>query len=138
VKESGEIKMTQVTLIGNAVGEPNLAFSKAGDAAASFTVAVNERVKQGDQWVDGEATFYRVTAWRKLGEQSAELIKKGDRVMVAGKLKAKTYTTKDGQEKLSLEVTADEVGKSIRFEKTNNAPTPIDDSWAATFDEPPF
>ncbi len=129
--------MTQLTLVGNATSEPSLAFSKSGDAAASFTVAVNERVKNGDEWVDGEATFYRVTAWKKMGEQAAEWVKKGDRVMVVGKLRSKKYTTKEGEERLSLEVTADEVGKSIRFKKISGT-LPINDMSGATIDEPPF
>lgn len=126
--------MTNVTLVGNTTSEPSLNFTGKGDAAATFTVAVNERIKENDQWVDGEPTFYRVTAWRKLGEQVAEHIGKGDRVIITGKLRAKNYTTKEGETRLSLEVNADEVGKSIRFEKLNQSPSAksVADPWASS------
>ena len=137
--------MTQVTLIGNTTADPNLSFTGKGDAVATVTVAVNDRVKEGDQWVDGEPTFYRVTAWRKMGEQAAEHIRKGERVIVTGKLKAKNYTTKEGESRLSLEVTADEIGKSIKFEKITGSkpksPQPFDsDPWATetSLDAAPF
>lgn len=107
--------MTQVTLVGNATADPELRFTPKGDAQATFTVAVSERVKQGDEWVDGEPAFYRVTAWRKIAEQAAEHLRKGQRCVVVGKLKPRMYEAKDGGKRLSLDVTADEIGLSIRW-----------------------
>lgn len=109
--------MTGITLVGNLTGDPELRFTPKGDAQAVFTLAVNERVKQGEEWVDGEAAFYRVTAWRKLGEQAAEHLRKGQRAIIVGKLRPRSYETKEGQTRLSLEVTADEIGPSIRWER---------------------
>jgi single-strand DNA-binding protein len=120
--------MTQVTLVGNVTNEPKLSFTAKGDAVASFTVAVNERVKKDDEWVDGEATFYRVTAWRKIGEQAAEHIVKGERVVVLGKLKQTSYVNKEGEQRNSLDVSADEVAKSVKFLKLSS---PLKDNQTA-------
>lgn len=132
----------QVTLIGNATADPELRFTAKGDAQATFTVAVNERVKQGDEWVDGEPTFYRVTAWRKIAEQAAEHLRKGQRCIIVGKFKPRDYETKDGGKRTSLDVTADEIGLSIRWmdapgqrAAANRAP----DAWDTPAEDiPPF
>ena len=133
--------MTQVTLVGNVTNEPKLSFTAKGDAVASFTVAVNERVKKDDQWV-GEATFYRVTAWRKIGEQAAEHILKGERVVVLGKLKQTSYMTKEGEQRFSLDVNADEIAKSVRFLKLGSESRVTKENIAEflppKFEDPPF
>lgn len=108
----------QVTLIGNATADPELRFTPKGDAQATFTLAVNERVKQGEEWVDGEPVFYRVTAWRKIGEMTAEHVRKGQRCIVVGKFKPREYEAKDGSKRVSLDVTADEVALSVRWMDT--------------------
>lgn len=110
--------MVKVTLVGNIASDIDLKFTQKGDAVASFSLAVNERVKQGDTWTDGEPTFYRVSVWRNMGEQTAELLSKGDRVIVYGSFKPREYETKAGGKAVSLDVTADEIGQSIRFAKT--------------------
>lgn len=105
---------TPITLIGNATAEPELAIAQNGDARATFSLAVNERIKKGDEWVDGEPTFYRVTAWRGVGEAVAERVQKGARLIVIGKFKPREYETKDGQKRTSLDVTADTVGVVVK------------------------
>jgi single-strand DNA-binding protein len=134
----------QVTLIGNLVRDPELRFTPKGDAVANFTVAVNERMKQGDEWVDGEPSYYDVTAWRKLGEDTAENLLKGARVVVVGKMKIDKYETKDGQQRSKVVVTADEIGSSIRARRVAERSTPKSpepDPWAtpvASEEIPPF
>jgi single-strand DNA-binding protein len=105
----------QVTIIGNLTKDPELRFTPSGDAVASMRVAVNERIKDGTEWKDGEPSFYEVKVWRKLAEQAGELLQKGQRVVVVGKMKIETYTTKDGEQRSSTVITADEIGESIRF-----------------------
>ncbi len=110
--------MTIITVIGNATSDAELRYTPRGAAVASFRVAVNERIKNEDgTWGDGDATFYSVSAWDSIAESVAEQVKKGSRVIVQGKLKTRTYEGKDGSEKLSLDVRADEVGISTGFKK---------------------
>ena len=132
--------MTQVTLVGNVTSDPKLSFTPKGVAVTKFTVAVNERVKKDDQYVDGEPTFYRVTAWRQIGEQSAEHIVKGERVVVVGKVKQTSYTNKEGEQRYSLDVSADEVAKSVRFFKLGSAVNKTREDFAEfpKFENPPF
>jgi len=105
----------QVTIIGNLTKDPELRFTPSGDAVASMRVAVNERIKDGTEWKDGEPSFYEVKVWRNLAEQAAASLQKGQRVVVVGKMKIETYTTKDGEQRTSTVITADEIGESIRF-----------------------
>lgn len=132
------------TLVGNLVRDPELRFTPKGDAVANFTVAVNERVKQGDEWVDGEPSYYDVTAWRKLAEDAAETLLKGSRVVVVGKMKIDKYETKDGQQRSKVIVTADEIASSIRARKSPERArpkSPEPDPWTTSpesDDIPPF
>ncbi len=134
----------QVTIIGNLTKDPDLRFTPGGDAVANFALAVNERVKDGNDWKDGEPSYYEVKAWRKLGEQVAESLTKGQRVIVTGKMKIEKYESKDGGTRYTTVVTADEIGESIRFRKTGSEPVPrmttrAPDPWSETPDEaPPF
>jgi single-strand DNA-binding protein len=111
----------QVTIIGNLTKDPELRFTPSGDAVAAMGVAVNERIKDGNEWKDGEPSFYEVKAWRRLAEDAAESLRKGTRVVVSGKMKIETYTTKDGEKRSSTVVTADEIGQSIRFSSSPRA-----------------
>jgi len=99
-----------ITIVGNATEDPSLGFSKTGDAVASFGVAVNERVRDGDEWRDGTPTYYNVSVWKRDGEAVAEHVRKGQRLIVVGRLKQSTYTGRNGDARVSLEVTADVVG----------------------------
>lgn len=106
---------TTITIEGNITADPELRFTPAGKAVASFTVAVNERKKDGDQWTDDGATFYRVSAWERLAENVAESLTKGTSVIVTGRFRTKEWTDKEGATRLSLDLTADNIGPSIRY-----------------------
>jgi single-strand DNA-binding protein len=126
---------TQVTISGNATGDAEMRFTPRGASVASFTVAVNERVKNDDgTWGDGDATFYRVSAWDHIAEGVSDQVRKGTRVIVTGKLKPRLYEGKDGGEKMSLDIRADEVGVATGFRKTNiTTATTGDDPYNAPF-----
>src|SRR5206468_709985 len=82
---------TQVVVVGNLTADPELKFTGNGVAVATIRVAVTPRVRQGDRWVDGETSFYRVNAWRTLATNAAESLHKGDRVLVAGRLRTRSW-----------------------------------------------
>jgi single-strand DNA-binding protein len=104
-----------VTVVGNITADPELRFTQSGAAVANFTVVKNNRTKQGDQWVDGEPDFYRVNVWRTLAENVSESLRKGDRVIVSGKLQSRSYETREGEKRTSWEITADAVGPDLRW-----------------------
>lgn len=96
-----------VTIVGNISTDVELRYTPQGTPVAQFSVAVNERRfnRETNQWEDGDATFYRVSAWKQLGEHAAETLAKGMEVIVKGKFTARNYTTREGAERTSLEVT---------------------------------
>ena len=96
--------MNKLTIIGNVTKDPNLRTTPQGISVCDFTVAVNRR-KGGEN----EADFFRVTAWRQLGENCSKYLAKGRKVCVVGAVSARTYQGNDGQPRVSLEVTADDV-----------------------------
>ena len=100
--------MNKIFIIGNLVRDPELRATQSGVPVCTFTVAVNRR-KQGAEAGQPEADFFRVTAWRALGENCNRFLKKGKKAAVTGTLTMNTYTTNDGQQRASLEVQADEV-----------------------------
>ena len=105
-----------ITIVGNLTGDPELRTVGSGVAVASFTVASTPREKdsQTGQWVDGEPMFVRCSVWREYGENVAQSLSKGDRVVATGRLQVRSYE-KDGQQRTSLEMQVDEVGPSLRF-----------------------
>lgn len=108
--------MAIVSISGRLTADPQLRFIPAGDAVASFTVAYSKRkyVKETNQWVDdGEPVFMPVTAWKTLAEGSAEVLRKGDPVVVVGKLQQKSWE-KDGQKHTRVELVADEIGLNVK------------------------
>ena len=105
----------QVTLMGNLTRDPEIRFTAKGDAVAKMSVAVNERVREGDTYVDGPVSYYEVEAWRQLAENAAEAFRKGDRIIVVGKMKIDKYETKEGEQRQKVVVTADDLGKSQKF-----------------------
>lgn len=117
----------QVTIVGNLTKDPEIRFTPGGDAVVSMRVAVNERVKDGNEWKDGEPSFYEVKAWRKLAEQAGEHLRKGTRIVAVGKMKVETYQTKEGESRSSTVITADEIGESIRFRNLSGARPTADD-----------
>lgn len=113
----------QITFTGNATSDAELRFTQSGAAVANVTVAVTPREKNGDQWVDGQAAFYRVAAWRDMAENVAESIQKGDRVTVVGRLKPREYEH-NGEKRTSLDVDADSVALDLRFRTAKAGPKP--------------
>lgn len=106
----------QITFVGNLGGDPELRFTPSGVAVVNFSVGVAERKREGDQWVDGETTWYRCNAWRTLAENIAESLAKGARVVVTGTIKSRRYQRTDGQgEGIAWEVEVDAIGPDLRF-----------------------
>lgn len=108
---------TPITIIGNIVAEPELRFTPAGAAVCNFRVASTPRTynKQTQQWEDGEAMFLTCNAWRQLGENTAESLAKGMRVIVTGKLKQRSFQTREGENRSVFEIDVEEVGPSLRY-----------------------
>ena len=119
--------MTQITIIGNLTDAPELRFTPQGKAVANFTVAVSKRVKDGQEWKDGPSTFWRVSLWDSAAENMADSLTKGQRVIVVGDVSQRSYETNAGESRTVFEVTATEVGPSLRWaickpEKVANKP----------------
>jgi single-strand DNA-binding protein len=161
---------TNITMIGNLVDDPELRFTPSGAAVAKFRVASTPRYldKNTNEWKDGDSLFLQCQIWRQAAENVAESLTKGMRVILSGRLKQRSYETKEGEKRTVFEVEVDEVGPSLRnatakVTKTTrqagstggfSAPaseTFNDDPWAAassspagggwattTNDEPPF
>lgn len=108
---------TNITVVGNLTGDPELRFTPAGAAVANFTIASTPRTydKQTQQWTDGEALFMRCSVWRDYAENVAESLKKGTRVIATGKLKARSYQDRDGNNRTAWELEVDEVGPALRY-----------------------
>jgi hypothetical protein len=100
---------THVTL----TDEPDLRFTPNGTEVANFRLAVTARIKDGDTWRDGETSFFRVNVWRQLAEHVAESLAKGDRAVVIGRLKSRSWETPEGDKRSMVEVEADEVAPSL-------------------------
>ena len=101
--------MNKLTIIGNLTRDPELRTTSAGINVCSFTVAVNRRGRRDDTSAQPEADFFRVSAWRQLGENCAKYLAKGRKVCVIGPVSVHTFQGNDGTTKASLEVTADDV-----------------------------
>lgn len=120
--------MDKITIRGRLTADPELRYTPAGDAVARFTVASNDRRKDASgQWVDGDTLFMPVTAWRQLAEGAADTLRKGAAVVVVGKLQQRSWE-KDGQTRSRIEMTADEVGISVRAKSSAQAPAAVMES----------
>ncbi len=106
---------THVTITGNLTDDPELKFIGNGNAVASFRVAVTARVRDGDTWRDGDTSYFRVTAWRQLAEHVCDSLAKGDRAVVIGRLRSRSWETPEGDKRTVVEVEADEVAPSLRW-----------------------
>lgn len=104
-----------ISFAGNATADAELRYTKQGVPVTGWTVAVTPRVKRGDEFVDGDTTYYRCTAWRKRAEPCAETITKGMRLAVTGRLTTREYEATSGEKRLSLEVEVDTVGPDLLF-----------------------
>ncbi len=108
---------TQITVIGNLVDDPQLRYTPTGQAVANFTVASTPRFldKATNEWKDGDALFLRCSVWRQAAENVAESLQRGMRVIVSGRLRQRSYETKEGEKRTVYEVEVDEVGPSLRY-----------------------
>jgi len=108
---------TVITVIGNITGDPELRFTPSGAAVANFTVASTPRAfdRQSNEWKDGETLFMRCSVWRDAAENVAESLGRGTRVIVSGRLKSRSYETKEGEKRTVVEMEVDEVGPSLRY-----------------------
>ncbi len=161
---------TTITVVGNLTADPELRFTPSGAAVANFTVASTPRIydRQSGEWKDGEALFLRCNIWREAAENVAESLTRGSRVIVTGRLKQRSFETREGEKRTVVEVEVDEVGPSLRYAtaKVNKASrgggggggnsrpapsgggnAPADDPWGSApasgsfggaDDEPPF
>ncbi len=107
---------TQITIAGNLVSDPELRYTPTGQAVATFRVASTPRRydQQAGQWVDGESLFLSCNVWRQAAENVAESLQRGMRVIVSGRLRQRSYETREGEKRTVYEVEVDEVGPSLR------------------------
>ena len=107
---------TSITIVGNLVGDPELRFTPSGQAVATFRIASTPRFldKGSNEWKDGEGLFLSVNVWRQMAENCAESLTKGSRVIVQGRLKQRSYETREGEKRTVYEIEADDVGPSLR------------------------
>jgi len=111
------------TIVGNLVDDPELRFTSSGIAVANLRMAVTQRVQQDGEWRDGDTSFLRVNVWRGQAEHLADSLAKGDRVMVTGRLRQRSWETPEGDKRSVTEVEADEVGASLKWATArSNAP----------------
>ncbi|MFF1882119.1 single-stranded DNA-binding protein [Pseudarthrobacter sp. NPDC058196] len=108
---------TTITVIGNLTNDPELRFTPSGSAVANFTIASTPRTfdRQSNEWKDGETLFLRAAVWREAAENVAESLTKGMRVIVTGRLKSRSYETKEGEKRTVIELEVDEIGPSLRY-----------------------
>ncbi len=108
---------TIITVVGNLTADPELRFTPSGAAVANFTVASTPRIydRQSGEWKDGEALFLRCNIWREAAENVAESLTRGSRVIVQGRLKQRSFETREGEKRTVFEVEVDEIGPSLRY-----------------------
>lgn len=114
-----------ITVVGNLAGDPELHFTQAGHAVANFTIAQTPRNfdRQTNQWVDDETLWVRCSVWREAAENVAESLTKGMRVIAHGRLKARSFEDKQGNQRTNWELEVDEVGPSLRWTSAQVAPS---------------
>jgi len=108
---------TTITLVGNLTADPELRFTPSGAAVANFTVASTPRTfdRQTNEWRDGDAMFINCAVWRQAAENVAESLQKGMRVIVQGRLKSRSYETREGERRTVFEIDVDEIGPALRY-----------------------
>jgi single-strand DNA-binding protein len=159
---------TIITVVGNLTADPELRFTPSGAAVASFTIASTPRTfdRNTNEWKDGEALFLRCSIWRQAAENVAESLQRGMRVIASGRLKQRSYETREGEKRTVIELDVDEIGPSLKYasakvNRTQRSSTgggfgasgssgssdaaPADDPWSSAppagggfSEEPPF
>jgi single-strand DNA-binding protein len=160
---------TIITVVGNLTADPELRFTPSGAAVASFTIASTPRTfdRNTNEWKDGEALFLRCSIWRQAAENVAESLTRGMRVIASGRLKQRSFETREGEKRTVIELDVDEIGPSLRYASakvnktqrgsaggfgssgsSGSGSAPADDPWSSAqppasgsegySDEPPF
>jgi single-strand DNA-binding protein len=108
---------TVITVVGNLTNDPELRFTPSGAAVAGFTVASTPRTfdRESNQWKDGDPLFLRCSVWRQYAENVAESLTKGMQVIVQGRLKQRSYETREGEKRTVVELDVDEIGPCLKF-----------------------
>src|SRR3990170_7198222 len=108
---------TIITVIGNLTDDPELRFPPSGAAVAKFRVASTPRImdRTSGEWKDGEPLFLSCSVWRQAAENVAESLQRGARVVVTGRLKQRSYETREGEKRTVVELEVDEIGPSLRY-----------------------
>jgi len=108
---------TVITVVGNLTSDPELRYTQNGLAVANFTIASTPRSfdRASNDWKDGESLFLRASVWREFAEHVAGSLTKGSRVVATGRLKQRSYETKEGEKRTSIELEVDEIGPSLRY-----------------------
>jgi single-strand DNA-binding protein len=133
---------TVITVVGNLTADPELRYTQNGVAVANFTIASTPRMydRASGEWKDGEALFLRASVWRDFAEHVANSLTKGSRVIASGRLRQRSYETKEGEKRTSIELEVDEIGPSLRYATAsvtrvagsrNGGAVVADDQWAA-------
>ena len=141
---------TTVTVVGNLTADPELRFTPSGAAVANFTVASTPRTfdRQSNEWKDGDPLFLPCSIWRQAAEHVAESLTKGMRVIVQGRLKSRSYETREGEKRTVFEIDVEEVGPSLAWatarvtrsgqQQTKPRQQRAADPWAGPSPEAPF
>jgi single-strand DNA-binding protein len=112
---------TVITVVGNLVNDPEMRYTNSGAAVATFRIASTPRTldRQTGDWKDGEALFLTCSVWREAAENVVQSLSRGARVIVQGRLRQRTYDTKEGEKRTVVELEVDEVGPSLRYATAN-------------------
>jgi single-strand DNA-binding protein len=129
---------THVTIVGNLTDDPEVSFTPNGAAVTNFRVAVTPRINVDGGWKDGETSFFRITAWRGLAEHIGDSLSKGNRVIVIGQLRARSWETPEGERRSVVEVQAEEVGPSLRWATAKPERATGNGNGGQFNDDPPF
>lgn len=108
---------TIITVVGNLTADPELRFTPSGAPVANFTVASTPRTfdRQSGEWKDGDAMFLNCAVWRQAAENVAESLTKGMRVIVQGRLRSRSYETREGEKRTVFEIEVEEIGPALRY-----------------------
>jgi single-strand DNA-binding protein len=115
VRPTARAADNHTTIVGNLVEDPELRFTNTGTAVANLRLAVTQRIQQDGERRDGDTSFLRVNVWCGQAEHLADSLAKGDRVMVTGRLRQRSWETLEGDKRLVTEIEADEVGASLKW-----------------------
>jgi single-strand DNA-binding protein len=116
-----------ITAVGNLVFEPDFGVTANGISRCKMRIACNERKKVDGEWVDGDTSFFDIIVWRGLADAAGDNFKKGQSILVIGKVKISKYEDKNGVERQSVEILADEIAAVVKGQKA--VTTSTDDPW---------